>query len=655
MHRMIRLVLATSFLTLVSSQGTCEAGGEESHCLEAEGTESSALLQKGTGKIHRDAIEGETNTDASATDVTNAVGGDAASTSGSLTMADSENSSVEFPTLSASKVPVPPPSPTLQCVISLSLQYFIVYTLLALLRTINQFSGQSLIGWQKVAETACTTVTYAPALSALFLGCRMRAIQLSAGQPQRFGLPQPWVQTAMFCCTYAVLAQVILVVVVAMFTGEAGAKTDDDGNIDMQAMHGAGILGLIVSVIRYLVMAALYGGFGTICVGIHMMVPPKEIWGGAAPPVSPAVACTINLTTQFFVVYLLVALSKTAVEISGPSLFLTKLEGVLKLAKFTVNFVPMLCVLFLGARLRALQMDPKGGNPQWWAQYCFYFCTYSVLVQTLLVILMPFCTECECKQGTSEGDVIFTLENKTIGLMLTLFRYLALFCLYGGFTAVCVSVYIIEHPTNPALTPPISPAMQCVMNLTVQYFSIYLMLFVFITCKQFGAHTRILDILISVFESAQKTVMFAPMLATLFIGCRMRALQLIMGSDNTDGQIPVGAGPQSWAQDAMFLCTWSVHVQLIMTILVPLVTGSAKVELDDEGHVKVPEGASKVVGIILDCIRWLCLISMYGGAVTIMVAVYYMTPDTLPPKVNAGQLIPGIVVPKPPTPPTPKF
>jgi hypothetical protein len=453
----------------------------------------------------------------------------------------------------------------------------------------------------------------------------------------------------MFCCTYAVLTQVLLVVVLAMFTGEAGVTTDEDGHVDMTKMRGAGILGLVLSVIRYLVMAALYGGFATICVGIHMMEPPQQIWGAAAPAVSPAVACTINLTTQFFCVYLLVALSKTAVELNGPSLFLTKLEGLLKLAKFTVNFVPMLCILFIGARLRALQMDPKGGNPQWWAQYCFYFCTYSVLAQTLLVIIMPFCVACECKIGNSEGDVIFTLENKTIGAMLTIFRYLALLALYGGFSTVIVSVYIIQHPTNPALTPPISPAMQCVMNLTVQYFSVYLMLFVFITCKQFGAHTKIIDILISVFESAQKTVMFAPMLATLFIGVRMRALQLIMGGDNTDGAIPLNAGPQTWAQDAMFLCTWSVHVQLIMTILVPLVTGSAKVEMDDEGHVKVPEGASKIVGIILDVIRWLCLFMMYGGAITLMVAVYYMTPETLPPKVNAGPLIPGVQVPQPPT------
>lgn len=546
---------------------------------------------------------------------------------------------------------VPPPSPTLQCVINLSMQYFIIYTLLAIVRTINQFSGHSLIGWQKILETGCTTVTYAPSLSALFLGCRMRAIQLTQGQPLKYALPQPWVQTAMFCCTYAVLAQVILVLVVALFTGEGGISTDEDGNLDVTKMHSGGIISLVISVIRYVVMAGLYGGFATVCCGIFLMEAPREIWGNVTPPVSPAVACTINMTVQFFVVYLLVALSKTAVDLNGPSLFLTKLEGLLKMAKFTVNFVPMLSILFIGARLRALQMDPKGGNPQWWAQYCFYLCTYSVLVQTTLCILMPFFMKCECKQGVSEGDVIFVMENPTLGVVMTCIRYSALLALYGGFSAVCVSVYTIEHPTNPALTPPISPAMQCVMNLTVQYFSIYLMLFVFITVKQFAGDLRTINILISTLEGAQKTVMFAPMLAILFVATRMRALQLILGGDKGDGQIPVGAGPQTWAQDAMFLATWSLHVQLVMTVLVPLVTGTAKPEMDADGHVKTPEGAQKIVGVILDVIRYLCLLSMYGGAITLMVAVYYMTPETLPPK-NAGPLLPGVHVPKPPTVPT---
>merc|ERR1719161_451481 len=113
-----------------------------------------------------------------------------------------------------------------------------------------------------------------------------------------------------------------------------------------------------------------------------MMEGPKEIWGEKAPPVSPAVACTMNLTCQFFVIYLLVAIIKTITEFVGNEGafmgFMTKLAGLLTFAKYTVNFAPMLCISFIGARMRALQMDPKNGAPQWWAQYCFYLCTYSV-------------------------------------------------------------------------------------------------------------------------------------------------------------------------------------------------------------------------------------------------------------------------------------
>jgi len=302
--------------------------------------------------------------------------------------------------------------------------------------------------------------------------------------------------------------------------------------------------------------------------------------------------------------------------------------------------------------MRALQMDPKNGNPQKWAQNCFYLCTYSVMVQTILVILMPFLTKCECKQGASEGDVTFVMENPTLGIVMTVIRYVCLIALYAGFTAVMVSVFIIEHPKDVSLTPPISPAMQCVMNLTCQYFTVYLALFICITIKQFAPGLHVMDFLIGVFEAGQKTVMFAPMLSMLFIAARMRALQLTKA---TDGTIPTTAGPQPWAQDAMFMCTWSVLIQLIMAMLVPLLTGTGKPEMDEDGNVITPEGTNKWLGIALDVIKYLCLVSMYGGACVIIYAIYNMTPETLPPYGPESTLIPGVDIPNPPTPPTPSF
>jgi len=339
-------------------------------------------------------------------------------------------------------------------------------------------------------------------------------------------------------------------------------------------------------------------------------------------------------------------------QLRGSSALLIKLDGLLTLAKYTVNFAPMLCILFIGARMRALQMDPKNGNPQKWAQNCMFLCTYSVLLQTILVIVMPFASRCECTRGASEGDVLFVLENKTLGIVMTVIRYVALLALYGGFTAVMVSVFVIEHPTDVELTPPISPAMQCVMNLTVQYFTIYLALFICITIKQFAPRLLIMDFLIAVFEAGQKTVMFAPMLAMLFIGARMRALQLTKASNGT---IPTTAGPQPWAQQGMFLATWSVLIQVIMVLVVPIATGTGKPEMDEDGCLVTPKGANKWVGYILEFIRYLCLLSMYGGACVVLYAVYTMTPETLPPYAPDSSLVPGVDVPNPPTPPTPSF
>jgi hypothetical protein len=559
---------------------------------------------------------------------------------------------------------MPAVAPTLQCVISLTIQYFLIYTALAVVRTLAQFTGGGgeggFFALMKILEMAATTVTYAPMLSVLFLGARMRAIQLSQGQTEKYKLPQPWVQQAMYMCTYAVLAQVILVLLAPIFSGEGGVKCDSEGNLDMSSVRPS-LVTSIINAVRYIVMLALYIGIIVVCVGVFMMEAPKEIWGDKPPPVSPAVSCVMNLTWQFFFVYLGVAICRTIAQVSGPSMGLDKMIGVFTMAKHTVNFAPMLAILFIGTRMRALQMDPKNGNPPVWAQRCFYLCTYALMVQCALCIFLPLLIpDCVCKQGAAEGDIVFDSPNKTINIIMDVLRYVLLLSIYIGFTAVMYAVFTMEHPKDVSLTPPISPAMQCVMNLTVQYFTVYLLLFVAITVKQFAGGKNpepqrgfdLFGYIIGVLQAGVQTVMFAPMLSMLFIGTRMRALQLTKA---TDGTIPPSAGPQPWAQQAMFLCTWSVLVQLIMAMLVPILTGTGKPEMDKDGNVITPAGTSKIVAIFLDIIKYLCLISMYGGACVVVYAVYTMTPESLPPYCDDSTLIPGVTVPNPPTPPTPSF
>jgi hypothetical protein len=392
-------------------------------------------------------------------------------------------------------------------------------------------------------------------------------------------------------------------------------------------------------------MIMLYGGFTTVCIGAYAMEAPAEVWGDdKAPPVSPAVACTMNLAMQYFGVYLAIQVVQTWVTFNGSSLETRKLNQILQMATNTVNFAPMLAILFIGARIRALQIDPKFGAPQAWAQNCFYLCAYSVLAQLSLVIIVPYALGGEVRQGTSEGDVTFELANPSLFFVLSGVRYLLMLALYGGFTAVIVSVFLIEDKDDPEATPPISPAMQCVMNLTAQFFFVYLLLWVMITLRQVAVSYNNLSYdsffakAIPTMEAAKGTVQFAPMLSVLFLGLRMRALQ-ITGSK---GQ------PQKWAQDGMFLATYAVLVQMLMVFLTPLFTGGPP-KMDEDGNV-VSKPGNIYVAYALTAIRYLAMLSLYGGAVACVVALFKITPASAMRTIENENLVPGVSVPPPANP-----
>merc|ERR1719284_1653343 len=109
------------------------------------------------------------------------------------------------------------------------------------------------------------------------------------------------------------------------------------------------------------------------------------------------------------------------------------------------------------------------------------------------------------------------------------------------------------------------------------------MLFIFCSTYQFSGG-KIGRWPVGVFDACQKTVAFAPMLSILFLAVRMRATQLAIAEDGT---VPKEAGPQLWVQEAMFLATWSVTIQLAVTLAVGLIQGEAP-KMDKDGNVKTP-------------------------------------------------------------------
>merc|ERR1719426_619494 len=109
----------------------------------------------------------------------------------------------------------------------------LVYTALALVRTAADtfHIKYENLPVMDILKTACLTVSFAPMLAILFLACRMRVTWLTQGK----GNPPEYVQAAMYCATYSVLAMTLCVTVIPVFTGKVFGVDPKTGDIPMDA------------------------------------------------------------------------------------------------------------------------------------------------------------------------------------------------------------------------------------------------------------------------------------------------------------------------------------------------------------------------------------------------------------------------------------
>merc|ERR1719247_322892 len=285
-------------------------------------------------------------------------------------------------------------------------------------------------------------------------------------------------------------------------------------------------------------------------------------------PVSTSMKCVISLTIQYMIVYTILAICRTAAESWGMDFGSFRILDILNQATYTVAFAPMLAVLFMGCRMRVTWLTQGQGNPPEYVQVAMYCCTYSVLVMTLIVCVIPVFTGhyvkgVDPKTGDLPDDNPFT--NKIVAGCFTALKYLIMLGLYVGSIVVVYGIITFVPPKGiwpGEKIPPVSPAVQCTMILSCQFFIVYGLIQVSATVKQFG-HNFFGDTFDKAMKTATLSMFFAPMLAVLFIGARMRALQMD----------PVNGHPQRWAQNCFFMCTYALLVQTCLTIAIPCVLG----------------------------------------------------------------------------------
>merc|ERR1719272_2901730 len=135
-----------------------------------------------------------------------------------------------------------------------------------------------------------------------------------------------------------------------------------EGTCEMAPPEGGGLIFAVLTTARYLILLGLYGGLAGIIVGINIYLPPGATDLSKLPPPAPAVFCTMVLATVFFLTQLVIALCRTYEQVKGFSF--PVIVSVMQEAATTVEFAPMLAIVFLCARMRALQHDAQ---PQAWA------------------------------------------------------------------------------------------------------------------------------------------------------------------------------------------------------------------------------------------------------------------------------------------------
>ena len=101
--------------------------------------------------------------------------------------------------------------------------------------------------------------------------------------------------------------------------------------------------------------------------------------------VPTSMQCVVSLTIQFMLIYTALAAVRMAADAFGLKYDNLPIQKILQTATLTVAFAPMLAILFLAFRMRVNQLTKNKGNPPEWAQICMYFCTYAILLMTLIV------------------------------------------------------------------------------------------------------------------------------------------------------------------------------------------------------------------------------------------------------------------------------
>merc|ERR1719463_533008 len=167
--------------------------------------------------------------------------------------------------------------------------------------------------------------------------------------------------------------------------------------------------------------------------------------------VTVAMQCVVSLTIQFMIVYTALAICRMAADGFGLKYDNLPIQKILQTATLTVAFAPMLAILLLAFRMRVNQLTKNKGNPPEWCQICMYFCTYAILLMTLIVCVIPLFTGDTIGVDPKTGEIpadANPFKNQACAIGFTAVKYLILLMLYGGVIALIYGIITYVPPAG---------------------------------------------------------------------------------------------------------------------------------------------------------------------------------------------------------------
>jgi hypothetical protein len=265
-------------------------------------------------------------------------------------------------------------------------------------------------------------------IGVFFLAVRMRNLQTNPPD----GTPPLWVKISYYTVIVGLILEMCASACCPGSSTECGEQdVPADYDPDPDNMHYSP--SKWVRRAQQVTALLVFGGLGSVFSSVIYSISE----GGA---LSSAMKAVMMLSVLFFGVHIM---QWVASFFTGGGKSSHVVQGTALSAGVCVSLCPLLSILYVACRMRALQLTEQKGSPQWWAQESMHLGVIAILIQVTCCVLLPLFTGAATAVDP-DGNAEYDLRPLFGAYVVQMLKYMALFLLYGSVLAVCASIGLMR-------------------------------------------------------------------------------------------------------------------------------------------------------------------------------------------------------------------